>query len=252
MFRYRSCKPERIDTGDYTAKEYERFLQDVRFINRFAGDNRALKKSLLQEIETQNLQDFSILDVGAGSGELLRMIARFARKQKRRAKLIGLELNLRSAAAIEEESKNFAEIKSVQADALDLPFADNSFDYTICSLFTHHFPDAKVIEVLGEMARVSRRKIFVIDLHRHPLAYLSYKIFGIAFRLSPLVRHDGALSILRSFKPNELKLLAKSAKLENVSVKRSFPFRLVLEGNRLTLFAGINPPDHLGIMPKRQ
>jgi hypothetical protein len=80
------------------------------------------------------------------------------------------------------------------------------------------------------MKRVTRRKIFVIDLHRHRTAYALYKIFCAAFRISPLVREDGSLSILRSFKPDELRALAEQANLENISVERYFPFRLVLSG----------------------
>ncbi|HSK71013.1 MAG TPA: methyltransferase domain-containing protein [Pyrinomonadaceae bacterium] len=231
MFKTRSLKLERIDRGDYTPEEYDRFLREIRLVNRFAGDVWALKKTLLREIESENLKDFSILDVGAGSGELLRVIAEFAGKQKRKPQLFGLELNARSAGAILEESKNFREIKAVRGDALDLPFENNSFDYTICSLFTHHFTDEKIVEILTEMSRVSRRKIFVIDLHRHRAAYLLFQIFCAGFRISPLVREDGSLSILRSFKPNELKILAEKANLKNVSVKRHFPFRLVLSGS---------------------
>jgi ubiquinone/menaquinone biosynthesis C-methylase UbiE len=228
-FQNRSLKLERIDTGDYTPEEYDRFLQDIRLVNRFAGDSRALKNTLLREIEREDLRAFSVLDIGAGSGELLRVIAKFARRQKRKANLSGLELNARSAEAILEESKDFAEISSIRGDALRLPFAENSFDYAICSLFTHHFTDENIIAILREMSRIARRKIFVIDLHRHKMAYLSYQIFCAAFRISPLVLEDGSLSILRSFHPDELKLLAEKAKLENISVKRHLPFRLVLE-----------------------
>jgi ubiquinone/menaquinone biosynthesis C-methylase UbiE len=142
-----------------------------------------------------------------------------------------LELNARSARAILEESKSFAEIFSTRGNALDLPFADASFDYVICSLFTHHFLDEKVVEILSEMKRVARRKIFVIDLHRHALAYFLYTSVGRLFLYNRLIRHDGALSILRSFRPSELKDLAARAKLENVSVERHFPFRLVLSGS---------------------
>lgn len=229
MFKTRSHKPERIDTGDYTPEEYDRFLQEIRLVNRFAGDNRALKKTLLREIETENPQNFSVLDVGAGSGELLRVIARFARRQKRSAHLFGLELNKRSAEAILEESKNFKEIKAVRGDAMNLPFADNSFDYAICSLFTHHLNDRQIVETLSEMRRVASRRIFVIDLHRHAVAYALYKLFCLTFRISPLVREDGSLSILKSFKPVELEKLGKEANFENGSVKRYFPFRLVLQ-----------------------
>ena len=228
MFKTRNRQLERIDTGDYTAEEYERFLREISFINRHLGDRRTLKKTLFSEIKATGLQSFSVLDVGAGSGELLRAIAIFARKTNRKSKLFGLELNERSANAILQESKDFAEIKSIRGDALRLPFADGSFDYAICSLFTHHFSDEKIVEILKEMNRISRRNIFVIDLHRHRIAYIFYKLFCIAFRISPLVRDDGSLSILRSFKPNELKDLAKKANLENISVERHFPFRIVL------------------------
>ncbi len=231
MFKKRSLKLERIDTGDYTAEEYERFLQEIGFINRYLGDNRTLRKTLLSEIEQRNLREFSVLDVGAGSGELLHTTAEFARKTTRKAKLFGLELNERSAKAILEQSKNFAEIKAVRADALRLPFNDKSFDYAICSLFTHHFSDESIIKVLKEMNRVARRGIFVIDLHRHRTAHFFYRIFCFAFRISPLVRHDGSLSILRSFKPCELEILAQKANLPNAKVQRYFPFRLVLNSS---------------------
>lgn len=231
MFTTRSLKLERIDTGDYTAEEYDRFLVEIQTINRLTGDLRALRKSLINEIKRKNADEFSVLDVGAGSGELLREIGRFARKQKRKNNLYGLELNARSADAIVEKSKNYSEIKAIQANAFNLPFADDSFDYAFCSLFTHHLTDENIVRTLQEMKRVARRKVFVIDLHRHRLAYFSYKMFCAAFRISPLVREDGSLSILRSFKPKELEILGRKAGLTNVCVKRIFPFRLVLEAD---------------------
>lgn len=228
VLKERSLKLERIDTGDYTAAEYERFLREIRLINRLIGDRRALRRSLLREILLNDVREFSVLDVGAGSGELLREIARFARKRSKQAFLMGLELNDRSAREILKESKDFPEIRAVRGDALHLPFAGKSFDYSICSLFTHHLSDENIVRALSEMKRVSRRAVYVIDLHRHPLAYVSYKAFCAAFRISELVRHDGSLSILRGFKAFELEELARRAKLRRVSVTRSFPFRLIL------------------------
>jgi ubiquinone/menaquinone biosynthesis C-methylase UbiE len=232
VFEKRSYKLERIDTGDYTPEEYERFLREIRFINKFLGDVWALQKTLLREIEAENLSGFSILDVGAGSGELLRTIAEFARKQNRKASLFGLDLNEMSARAIFDESKDFPEIAAIRGDGLNLPFAEKSFDYAICSLFTHHLTDENIIKLLGAMSRVARRGIFVIDLHRHKNAYTAYKIFCAIFRISPLVREDGSLSILRSFTPDELKLLAEKAYLKNVSVEKHFPSRLVLKAGK--------------------
>jgi ubiquinone/menaquinone biosynthesis C-methylase UbiE len=231
MFETRSSELEFMDTGDYTPEEYEGCLRELRRINRWLGDKRALEETLLSEIERENLKQFSVLDVGAGSGELLRVIAKFARKSERKSQLCGLELNRRSAEAIREESKDFAEIRSIRGNALLLPFADNSFDYAICSLFTHHFADEKVIEILREMRRVARQRIFAIDLHRDRRAYFFYTTIGKIFLHNRLVRHDGALSILRSFVPEELEHLGKQAGLDKVSVTKHFPARLVLQGD---------------------
>ncbi len=231
MFKRRSTKLERIDTGDYTAAEYDRFLSDIRLVNRFAGDNWALQKTLLRDVKKQKLKELKVLDVGAGSGELLRTIANFARKNKIETQLCGLELNKRSAESIVEESVNFDEIKAVRGDARQLPFADNSFDYAISSLFTHHLKDEQIVQTLQEMNRIAARGIFIIDLHRHPAAYGLYKVFCAAFFISRLVREDGLLSILRSFKTDELQCLAEQAGLNNSTVERYFPYRLVLKGS---------------------
>ncbi len=231
-FLKRSDELEHLDKGDYTAEEYEGCIVELQRVNRFLGDARALNRSLLTEIEREGLKSFSVLDAGAGSGELLRTAARWARQAQRRALLVGLELNARSAQAILEESKEFDAIKSVRASALRLPFADDSFDYAMCSLFTHHFEDCEVVAILRELARITRRRIFVIDLHRHPLAYFFYTTVGHLFLHNRLLREDGALSILRSFRPLELHALAVRAGLEQICVRRHFPFRLVMSGSK--------------------
>ena len=227
-FKRRTYKLEDIDTGNYTPEEYEGCISELQLVNRWIGDAHSLKATLFREIEAQRLNSFSMLDVGAGSGELLRVAAVWARQTGRRLRAVGLELNERSAAAINEESTRFPEISSVRGDALRLPFWDSEFDYAICSLFTHHFVEEQVIQILQEMSRVARRRIFVIDLHRHPMAYFLYTTLGKLVLRNRLVRNDGALSILRSFKPDELLALARRAGLSDIWIERHFAYRLVL------------------------
>jgi SAM-dependent methyltransferase len=222
-FKRRSAKLEYIDTGSYTPAEYEACIGELQLVNRWMGDAHTLKATVFREIEAQSLRSFSILDVGAGSGELLRVTAKWSRRTRRSFSAVGLELNERSAESINEESDRFSEITSVRGDALELPFADSTFDYVMCSLFTHHFVDGQVVQILREM-----RRIFVIDLHRHPVAYFLYTTVGKLVLHNRLLRHDGALSILRSFKKDELLELAQRAGLKDVAVERHFPFRLVL------------------------
>ena len=227
-FKRRSYELEYIDTGDYTAAEYEDCIGELQLVNRWMGDAHTLKSSLLREIAHEGLREFSLLDVGAGSGELLRVATTWARETGRSVHAVGVELNERSASAILEESREFPEITSVRGDAMRLPFDEDQFDYVICSLFTHHFGEDQIVQILREMSRVARRRIFVIDLHRHPIAYFFYTTLGKLVLKNRLIRHDGALSILRSFKADELLALAKRAGLRRADVTRHFPYRLVL------------------------
>lgn len=241
-FRQRSNDLEHIDIGDYTPEEYEGCIVELQRVNQWLGDARALRRSLLADIEQADLRKFSVLDVAAGSGELLRVAAAWTRRHKRQGCFTALELNARSAKAVLEKSSGREEIVSIRGDALQLPFTDDAFDYSISSLFTHHLDDVEIVRTLQELNRVTRRRIFIIDLHRDPVAYYFYRTVGRLLLHNRLLREDGALSILRSFKPQELIDLASRAGLDDVRLERRFPYRLVLSARA----NWINPQDARG------
>src|SRR5258705_3412332 len=116
-FKRRSLQLEHIDTGDYTAEEYEGCIIELKRVNQWMGDARALKKTLVKYVEDQGLTSFSVLDVGAGSGEMLRVTAEWCRHGGRRLRALSLELNGRSARAMADESKTYRPIKTIRRDA---------------------------------------------------------------------------------------------------------------------------------------
>lgn len=218
-FKHRSRELERLDTGDYTPAEYAKWQRELRYINRFFGEARALRNSLYRAIRNAGEMEVSVLDVGAGSGELLRHLRRWNGND---IFLAGAEINAEAARTMLADG-----IKAVHSDALLLPFADESFDYVFCSLFLHHLDDDAAVKLLQEMSRVARKHIFVLDLHRHPIAYWLFKVAGY-FLLQKFTRDDGSLSVLRGFKPAELQGLAERAGLTDIDVRRSASFRLIL------------------------
>lgn len=221
QFKQRCNRLERLDTGDYTLEEYAQWQIEMRYIQAVFGESRALRKYLLPEVKKLG-RSASILDVGAGSGQLLSSARRWRLQQQ--AFTVGAELNHVAVKAIKDR-----QISAVQCDAMRLPFADNAFDFVICSLFLHHLTDENAIKLLSEMKRVARRRIFVIDLHRSVVAYYLYRIVG-RLLLQRFSLEDGSLSILRAFKAAEMEDLAESAGLHDVAVKRSAAYRLVLSG----------------------
>jgi len=221
QFKSRSLTPERLDLGDYTPAEYAKWQREMRLIHGFFGEIKALKGSLLAEIERLKLSDVSILDVGAARGYLLSCIDE---------RLNGTRRTL-LAADIESDGlrSSIGKAVPVQCSGQRLPFADDSVDYAYSTLTLHHLSDEEAVKFLREMARVTRRRIFVIDLNRDRTAYYLYRLFSPLF-FQKLTSEDGALSILRSRTPDELNRLAERAGLVDVAVKHSRVNRLVLSG----------------------
>jgi len=228
LFRERSPELERLDTGDYTQEEYSRWQTEMWFIHRIFGEARALRNSMIRDINAAGAEKISILDVGAGSGELLRIVSRWTKRSS--PFLVGVELSELAARSVKDRSEGHG-ILSVRGDGLRLPFADGSFDYVYCSLLLHHLTEAAGIDLLREMRRVARRKFYVIDLHRHERAYNIFKEVG-RYLLQPFTLEDGSLSILRSYTPRELTRLAEKAGLDEFEVSESRAYRLVLAAGK--------------------
>jgi SAM-dependent methyltransferase len=226
-FAHRSHKLERLDTGDYTREEYSLWLREMHWINRWLGDAHALRKELRKVMDDHPVGQISVLDVGAGSGELLK-VANETMGQRTKL-LVGAELAAPAAGEIASRSAEFG-VVAVQCDAKRLPFSERSFDVVICSLFLHHLTEKEGVDLLDEMARVARLKVIAIDLHRHPMAYFFYRAF-VGLLLQPFTLEDGSLSILRSYRPPELQAVANATRLREPRVGRSFPFRLILSAS---------------------
>jgi SAM-dependent methyltransferase len=225
-FRERSHELERLDTGDYTTEEYARWNREMWFIHRFWGEKRAIKNSLIKEIQRDSHDRVSILDVGAGAGGILKLIKEMLPATQ--TFLVAAEMSREALDVIRGEADKTG-LVPIECNALSLPFGDDSFDYVICTLVLHHLGDIDAGTLLREMGRVSRRRFFVVDLNRHPVGYYAFKLVG-ALCLQPFTQEDGALSILRSFTSDEMLSLARSVGIKEARVMHSTANRLVLSG----------------------
>jgi len=73
---------------------------------------------------------------------------------------------------------------------------------------------------LAEMDRVARRGLVANDLFRSRVAHAVVWVTTRLLAKSPMSRHDGPLSILRAYTPDEVASLAGRASLADVRVHR--------------------------------
>ena len=67
------------------------------------------------------------------------------------------------------------------------------------------------------------------DLHRHRFAHAGFPLLATLFGWHRIVRHDGTLSIARSYRPAEWPPILAEAGVSGARVIRVFPFRLCVE-----------------------
>jgi len=94
--------------------------------------------------------DDRLLDVGTGTGEVLRQLSR---RPGRPREVIGVDTSAAMLARVPELPTPWS---VRQGDARDLPFADGEFDVAVVSYVLHVLPRADLPLALRELARVVR------------------------------------------------------------------------------------------------
>ncbi len=145
-------------------------------------------------------------------------------------RVVGVDLHATTARAALAENPD-PRIQIVRADALDLPFAEGSFDYATTSLFLHHLDDDDVVRVLAAMSRVARRGVIAGDLLRRRRAYAWISLLTLA--ATPMVRHDARASVAQAFTKAEVLRLRERAGIGFAGYHRHFGHRFVLAGEKV-------------------
>jgi len=146
---------------------------------------------------------------------------------------IATDAHVGTLALAREHAGRDADVRVEHADALALPYADREFDFALCSTALHHFADEDAVQVLRELDRVARLGVVVNDLRRSRPALLGARLLAATvWRTHPVTRHDGPLSVRRSFTPRELLDLGRRAGMREAQVHAHQPFRLALVADR--------------------
>ncbi|MGC2111737.1 MAG: methyltransferase domain-containing protein [Candidatus Korobacteraceae bacterium] len=213
----RKVIPELLDDDAGTASEIAATLVDLRHINDWFGGTRTTFELLRRVASEGDLREMSVLEVGAGAGDVpLAARRKFAR--------LGIDLRVtlldRSWSHLPANGT-----ASVSGDALHLPFRDEVFDVISSSLFVHHLEPDVLRRFCCEALRVCRRAVLINDLIRSPL-HLALVYAGLPLFRSHITWHDAPASVRRAYTPAEMRQMFAGLTARRVAISRHYLYRM--------------------------
>ncbi len=227
----RSTQREQLDAPVCNGYDLVTNLADIRDVNRWLGGSASIIRAVAPFCNYLSAmapeRAITVLDVGTGSADIPLALTRWAQKQRLMLRVCATDVLLDVLWEAHRYTQHaIPPISLACLNALQLPYAANTFDIVICAQTLHHFDPPEAVVLLGELARVARFGVVVGDLRRSWFAYVGARLLACVQR-SSMSRHDGPLSVLRAYTMEEIADLTQRAGL-HAQVKTDGLLRLVL------------------------
>jgi len=220
--------------GPCSYDELRDCLRDIAKVNRLTFAGRPTIDWLARVTERRgsdapgphlalDLGRLRIVDVGCGYGDTLRRIERWAGERGLDVELMGVDLNPAAVRIAREATPAGSRIEWIAGDVYSCVA---EADLAISSLLTHHLAEEEIVRFLEWMERTARVGWFVNDLHRQAVPYYVFRAVAAVAGWHPFVRHDGPVSIRRSFVREDWRRMCAAAGLDAVTIAEWRPARL--------------------------
>lgn len=251
-FSRRTLTPEKMDEDSVPRDDLARSLRFIRWVNRRLGGAKAVIGHLDQWCKSANrsmdrstdrsprpskqAKPIRILDVATGCADIPVAIVQWAKQAGVAVQITAVDRHATTLAlAVEHVNQSLSaddvqHIELVEADALNLPFAANSYDYCITSMFLHHLRDIELWTVLAAMERIAERGMIVNDLLRNRRAYNWCKL--LTTFSGDIVKHDARVSVLAGFTKREVVDIRDRLDLRYMKYHKHAFHRFTLAGER--------------------
>ena len=239
---YRSNEKELIDDLELDNDALRQNLEELALINKYLGGNQvtlnglnhlifdfrfsiayflSVPKSAIPNPKSQ----ITIADLGCGGGDMLMVMADWAKEKGINAQFIGIDANDFMINFGTKRTANYPNISYLHQDIYSEEFKEKSFDVVTMTLFCHHFSDESLITLLQQLKKQTRIGIVINDIHRHWFAYHSIAWITKLFLKSYLVKNDAKLSVWRAFVRKDLAKIIQKSGFTKYSIRWKWAFR---------------------------
>jgi 2-polyprenyl-3-methyl-5-hydroxy-6-metoxy-1,4-benzoquinol methylase len=194
----RAKEEELMDDFSMGGEELREALRHLRRLNKiFAAPGPTVSgiEKLWNSIGTPD--QLTILDVGAGSGDVNLKLLQWAKDQGIDMHITLVDLTEEACEEARELFRHEPRVRVQRADLTTLP--DSSADIVTGSQFIHHFEGEQLVDMVSHMLRASRYGVVINDIHRHAVSYKAVWITTRLISRNRYIRHDGPLSVAKGF-----------------------------------------------------
>lgn len=218
----RATKAEILDDLNIDQVSLKQNLKEIEKVNHSLGAYSFLRKSLLQLFKKEGGTNWKLSDLGCGGGDALRALYKDPSLRDHISCWQGLDYNPSVLDFAKESSKSLP-FEFRQVNLLDSS-EDYQADIGMFNLVLHHFSDDD-IESLLLRASKQCRFILISDLHRNAIAYHSFRGLSHFWRFNEVSRHDGKLSVQKSFIRRDWERILSAVPHREVQIQWHWSFR---------------------------
>jgi 2-polyprenyl-3-methyl-5-hydroxy-6-metoxy-1,4-benzoquinol methylase len=225
-FTRRSEQEEIMDDLSAPEPELRQNLRELEVVNKYLGGYSVILKAL----NSLNLKatEWSVMDLGSGGGDTLRAIAGWMQKKHLTGQLTGIDWNPVMTSYAIEQSAYYPAIAYRTMDIFDEALKAVPAEVVTCSLFCHHFPHERLVQLVKRMKELAGHSVIINDLHRHWFAYYAIKLLTSLFSKTYIVKHDAAVSVARAFTRSDWELVMADAGIKHYTLKWKWAFRWLI------------------------
>lgn len=225
-FSRRSNEMEIMDDLNCSGNVLDQTLRELEIINKWLGGNRITIEALAHLLQTNApSKEITIVDLGCGGGDMLKVIDAWGKRRNMRLKLIGIDANPNIVDFARRNLKDYPHIQFQTLNIFSEDFLNQRYDIVIGTLFYHHFSTEQLTEFFKQLKQRVGIGLILNDIHRHWLAYYSIKFLTHTFSKSSMVKYDAPLSVLRAFNKQELKRMLETVHFRDIIIRWKWAFR---------------------------